>query len=526
MSVHEKGHRSRKALAIGVLVLLALLSAANYKIVKEPLRQLIRRELTFEDFTDKIQEGYISDSFALKTDFVNINGLFARLTGRRTLNDVIKLNNGMLERTLRDVDITSLAEAISEFSDYLGEQDIPFFYIQMPVKESLDGQSTPTGITVYGNRNADNLLARLSAEDVEILDLRPFISQTPEMLEQHFYRTDHHWSSDGAFAAFQEIAAYLHEAFPEGNIDVTYAQADQWERHEIDNWFLGSVGKRVGVFFGGTDPLIWHTPRFETEMSCAVPLHGYFYRGDFAQANIRTMYTEEKDYFNDNPYYVYIGGDYPLVQHRNLNAPSPMKVLILQDSFTRPLQTFLSTVFQEIDVVDPRYYSECTMAQYVARTEPDLVILAVNPSQFGHRGYRNLGVEEAASISAEESFFETVVQQDIRVEMSDSDQNCEACLLDAGAVYRVTFEGVDVLAGQTEGAGLRLYDKTTETVLGNVMFDLAYCEAADGFHWTFQTPDTQDEYQLLFYAGIYGAAAGNSVVYRDVTVEKLCGSGS
>ena len=92
--------------------------------------------------------------------------------------------------------------------------------------------------------------------------------------------------------------------------------------------------------------------------------------------------------------------------------------------------------------------------------------------------------------------------------------------------YRVTFEGVDILKGQSTGAGLRLYDKTTEAVLGNTIFDLAYCEATDGFRWIFRTPDTEDELQLLFYAGVYGSAAGNSVIYRDVAVEKLLDSGS
>lgn len=520
MPAQETTHRGRKLLAVAVLAVLALLSAVNFDIVKNPLSKFIRQDTSFEGFVDEVQNGYLSDSFVSKHYFVNLNGLFARLTGRRTLNDIVKLNNGMLSYAFQEVDTTALANEITGFSGCLSEQDIPFFYIQMPYKESLDGQSFPVGITSYANQNADELLSRLSAGGVETLDLRPLLSQTPEMLERYFAKTDHHWNSDGAFAGFQEIVRYLHGSFPEGNIDLTYAQADQWERHSIDDWFLGSRGKRVGIFFGGTDPLIWYTPKFETEMSCAVPMHGWLYRGDFTDANIRTQYIEERHYFDYDAFCLYIGGDYPLVLHRNLYAPSALKVMIIKDSFTRPLEAYLSTVFQEIDVVDPRYFSECTIVEYVEQTEPDVVILALNPSAVTYKEYENLGLSKATSIKAEGSAYELVAQTDIEVKVSDSDQNYAAYPIEANTVYRVPFEGVDILDGEMDGVGLRLYDGTAKTVLGSTIFDLAYCEATNGFSWTFRTPDTENELDLLFYAGIYGSTAENGVIYRNVTLEK------
>lgn len=521
MSAQGKKHRSRKRLGVAVLALLALLSIVNVNIVKEPLRELVQQDISFEIFVKKVQEGYISNDFAYKNAFLNLNGLFARLTGRRVLNEVAKLNNGMLGRTLGNADTATLANGISSFSDYLSERNIPFLYVQVPVKESLDGQSYPMGVTFYGNKNADSLLLQLSAVGVETLDLRPMISQTPEMLEQYFSKTDHHWNSDGAFVAFREILNCLHELLPEGNIDLTCAQADQWERHCIDNWFLGSLGKRVGIFFGGTDPLIWYTPKFETEMSCAIPKYGNLFRGDFAEANVRRQYIEEKDYFGYNAYCVYIGGDYPLVQHRNLDAPSPLKVLMIKDSFTLPLQAYLSTVFREIDVIDPRYFSECTIAEYVEQTGVDVVILAINPSVFGNPEYQNLGEKEAISIKTGGNSYEPVMQENVKIEAKNGRYNYAAYPLEHNAIYQVSFETVDIVEGESEGAGLCFYDKTTETVLMRTIFDIVYCKATNSFSWSFRTPDTQDELQLLFYAGIYGSTEGNSVIYQNVTVGKM-----
>lgn len=512
----------KRLLAVMVLVLLAMLSAINLKIPGGPLWRFVRHDIGFENFADEVQQRYLSDSFVSKHYFVNLNGLFARLTGRRTLNNVVKLNNGVLSEAVNDINMASLANGLVDFSDYLNNQNIPFLYVQMSYKESLDGRSFPEGVSTYGNKNADGLLSQLSAEGIKTLDLRPLLAQTPEMLEQYFYKTDHHWNADGAFVAFREILNYLYELFPDGNIDLTYAQTDQWERHSIDDWFLGSRGKRVGIYFGGTDPLIWYTPKFETEMSCSIPKNGSLFRGDFTAANIREKYIEKKNYFGDNSYCVYIGGDYPLVQHRNRNAPSPLKVMMIKDSFSLPLQAYLSTVFQEIDVVDPRHFSECTVAEYVERTDPDVVILGMNPSSFTTKAYRNLWMKEAFTTRAAGSIYKIATRQDIEVAAEDEDDqdNYTAYPLEPNTAYRVSFSGVDILEGQTEGVGLRLCNKTTGAVLENAIFDLSYCEAANGFSWICRTPDTQDEFELLFYAGIYGSTAGNGVVYRNVILEK------
>lgn len=145
----------------------------------------------------------------------------------------------------------------------------------------------------------------------------------------------------------------------------------------------------------------------------------------------------------------------------------------------------------------------------------------LSPTAFENKAYYNYGEEEAVSIRVKGNYYETVVRQDIVVEASSGNNNSAECPLDANTVYRVTFEGVDVLEGQTKGVGLRLYNKTSKKVLKNIIFDIAYSEATNGFNWTFQTPDTQDELELLFFAGIYGSTAGNSVIYQDVMLERL-----
>ena len=192
MSSQKRGCRIKLPL-ITALALLIVLSAVNVQIVGDPLTALTRHELTFEEFVDTVESRYSSDNFAGKSGFVNVNGLFARLTGRRVLNKVVRGTNGMLTGIVSDVDVTELAASIEGFAKYLEEyEDIPFLYVQLPYKSDLDGNFYPEGVTACANQNTDHLLSCLNAAGVNALDMRPQLSQTSEMIQQYFYKTDHH----------------------------------------------------------------------------------------------------------------------------------------------------------------------------------------------------------------------------------------------------------------------------------------------------------------------------------------------
>ena len=229
---------------------------------------------------------------------------------------------------------------------------------------------------------------------MEFLDLRPYLSANVDLINKYYFKTDHHWNFTGAFVGFGKIAEKVAVMFPEKEIDLTYTKWEQWESHTLEKWFLGSRGKRVGMLFAGVDDITWYTPKFETNMYRSVPKYNAVFEGDFVKTNIREKYIEKKDYFKDNPYCLYIGGDYPIVHHKNYLPVTDMKLLIVKDSYTSPVQAYLSTMFTEIDVIDPRHFKETGVAEYVKESQPDLVILMMNPSVFGVSDYMDFGVNK------------------------------------------------------------------------------------------------------------------------------------
>ena len=70
----------------------------------------------------------------------------------------------------------------------------------------------------------------------------------------------------------------------------------------------------------------------------------------------------------------YNGGNAAFVKIVSPNAKNKKKVLIIKDSFGNPISCFLATEFTEVDVIDPRYYSYSSIAEYISMTKPDAVI--------------------------------------------------------------------------------------------------------------------------------------------------------
>lgn len=519
----------RNIITISFLIGISILSYKNYNVVVSPVRELLHGTSNYQETVSKITKGYLSDSLWKKNSFVNLNGFFARITGRRTYNSITRLNNGMLtfgtnnQQVSRDEkNINPTAKSLTSFSNYLSLYNIPFVYIQAPGKMSTDCSMLPYGVQSYADKNVNNLLSKLRENNVEYYDLRPFYCQNVNLIEKYFYRTDNHWNADGAFLAYQLIVDEI-EKRTNTNIDKTLANINLWSRQVLPHWFLGSHGKRVGSFFAGTDPLIWYTPLFDTDLSTSVPHRKEFFKGTFTEANILQKYIESSNYFEDNAYNVYIGGGYPLVWHRNAYAPNKMKILILKDSFTQPVQAFLSTSFTEVDVVDPRYYTYSTISEYVAWTKPNIVIMLINPTEVGNSKYAELGCENAPNYLNKKMLLENYK---LTIEDNKDKYNQKKIPVDLveGQTYSISFNYVNVIKGDTKGVGILLYDRNNHIIINHAIFDIEYCNKSHVYNWTFSVPKdmtSNANYQLLFYAGIHGKTNDISVEYLGIQVEQL-----
>ena len=520
----------RVAVTVIFLVFIGSMSLGNRELLKNPVNNFIHVKAGFKKTTKVIASNLVSNQLRFKNSFINLNGFFARVCGKRKCNDVLLLKDNILTFDDDKTDWekewkTELAvKKTIELAEFSKQLNIPFVYVVTPYKISTCQDNLPQGIYNPINKITDKFLKELSVAGVSSLDLRPHFSATSEHIRKYFYRTDHHWSPDAAFLAYQDIMSEIERIdFKKRRIKSYYSSIDSWKRYEKKEWTLGSHGKRVGIYFAGVDPLIYYIPRFATKMSAIMPYERIMYKGDYAAANIREKYIQNSDYFNYHPGSVCIGDNYPLVHHYNFDAPNKEKILILRDSFGLPLEAFMSTEFSEIDTLDSRFYKASTIAEYILWNRPDLVLLIrytrstgdpvfrfdnyINNSINSYRDKKVLLKEYNASLAASKSNYNHAI---IPV------------LLQAGKTYSVSLKDIRITQGKTDGVSAVLYDFKKNRIVNQDIFDVEFCNKShEDVKWTFKVPEVKSEYALLVYAGIPGKTKNISVDYSGINVSLL-----
>ncbi len=331
----------------------------------------------------------LAEQFPLKRWFVELNGGAHRLVGRRFCNTVYRASGGMLLSELKGKGrLELIANALGGFSTWLAGKKVPLIYVQAPSKIDMEGTMLPEPLVNRGNSRADDLMLRLSEKGIRTIDLRAMLTATPQDLERYFYRTDHHWNNDAVFEVFSMLAPEIARAVGDEPAAVaSYVGVSSWKRTIWPQCFTGTKSRCTGLLFGGMDDMIVYVPRFKTEMAMDIPSKGVRHSGDFRKTvmwNSNKIRKGGSDGFGRDAYsLLYIGGMYGVVRHENPGAPLKRRVLLVGDSFARPLEAFLSTVVANLLVLDQRRFAPGeSVAELVEAYKPDIVIQLCNPTTF------------------------------------------------------------------------------------------------------------------------------------------------
>ena len=377
-----------KPLAIVFLVIVFAIAIVNIPNFAKALGTVPGAD-TIRDKINSIDGSY-NDQFATKYRFVEINGVTCKVLQNEQINGTVMLKNGYLSYRFKESDVAPKAEKVAQLSEYLKSKDIKFSYIAIPYKNSPYDDQVPFGIYDYGNENQDAMMKALQEKGVATYDLTPLLHEkTGDDRYGAYFKTDHHWKPETAFWAHTEVAKYLSETYGYK----TNAKAMDMANYDTDvykDWFLGSQGKKTGRFVAGLDDMTLIYPKWDTKVTLTKPTADEVRSGSFKEA-IFDKKCLEKDYYIVNSFAAYLGNMLDLCTIQNKEGVNHGKVLVIKDSFSIAMVPYLSFMFDEVDVIDMRYYKAGTLKEYIDETKPELVIMPYSSSVFGSKGAFDFG---------------------------------------------------------------------------------------------------------------------------------------
>ena len=181
--------------------------------------------------------------------------------------------------------------------------------------------------------------------------------------EEIYYHTDHHWTTKGAYYAFQDAKKQL---------GIAEKEEVKMKAYGVSNDFNGTLAAKSGYQTGYKEPIFIYLPEGDNAPQIVV---NYVEEQKKSASMYDSSKLEERD-----QYAVFFGGNHPLIDIRTTCAQDD-RLLIFKDSYANCFIPFLAPYYREIVVVDPRYYSG-NLETLMEEKQVDSVLFLYNANTF------------------------------------------------------------------------------------------------------------------------------------------------
>jgi hypothetical protein len=339
------------------------------------ISEIKRNNLSFSAFTLSFDNAVLG-GFYTKNFFIDRYGEISILLDKRIIDDVVvantvyKTDSGQLTWIVPEADFSQGVANLTSLKTVLDTLDIPLLYVNEPTKMAFDDTGLPYGVKDYSQANMAKLLGMLEDNGVMTYDLKAAMVTEGFTMDELFYVTDHHYKTEAGLWAASKITQRISETLG-FTIDPNHFDLNHYQSVVYKDWFLGSLGKRVGSTYAKAEDYVMLKPTFETDFTVEIPTTKVTRNGKFEDSLLFQYYLSTKNLYVLNPYMVNLDGDHDLIRINNHNATSDRKILIVKDSFADVMIPFMANEFSEIIVIDLRKLSDI-----IASEKPDMVIVA------------------------------------------------------------------------------------------------------------------------------------------------------
>ncbi len=316
-----------------------------------------RDQISFDVLSGDFQkdiESYLSDQFPGRDGVVTAQTRLRRMLGRTDAGGAYFCGNGRLMQKITDadVDVAAVEKDAGRYARLAEKTGKPVTLCPVPSAGIALPDLLPTGAPMY---HADALLSliRNAAGAASVLDLRDALSGN----EAFYYKTDHHWTSLGAYEAYRAIR-----------------ESDGKQPAALDEFGVTTAAEdfRGSLFSKAPDDRIPGEPISIAKIDARVRVT--------ADGEEITFYDrgalQTKDKYN-----VFLAGNHGIVIVENPDASGGGTLLLIKDSFANSLMQFLVHDYGKIIMIDERY-AAVNPAQIAAEENVDEILVVKELSSF------------------------------------------------------------------------------------------------------------------------------------------------
>ena len=300
-------------------------------------------------------EDYISDQFPLRDDLLSLSVRYSRAEGKKEINNVIYVqdkdrNIRLIDEYKKPVNADKFIDSVGRLYDGITAADITvmivptayyFYEDEMPGAFLKTDRPMQSDTFNYMHDGIKNLTSKINIVE----DICDSFSEGQNMGLNLFYRTDHHWTTGGAYMGYLALASYL--KFSEDKDLLS-------KMNPVTDSFYGTTWSKVVDYSVSPDTIdIYESPKWKDHITVT-----YEDTGECFDTPYNMDYLDKKD-----KYSVFLNNQHSLITIKNNSADlqrtdgtDRRALVVIKDSYANSLIPFLIDKYETIWVFDPRYY--------------------------------------------------------------------------------------------------------------------------------------------------------------------------
>ena len=308
------------------------------------------------EFSEKF-ETYFADHFPQRNMWVGLNSYYNLGIGLNGRNGVYNSADGYLINVPVDKEnyVRKNIRVLAEFKEKIG--DVPMTVMLAPSTGYIATDKLPL---IHDSYNDDTYFAEtaktLGESGVNFVDLRETFKQKYAEGVQLYYRTDHHWTTDGAYEGYVKLCEKL---------GVQPADKDSFAKTSYGG-FYGTTYSTSGYWLTKPDSITVYDNQENTDKNITVKISE-----DGKDNHYGSMF-----FYNhideDDKYPVFLDGNHALTEIQNKNAKNGT-IVVIKDSFSHSLAPFLAENYSKVVLVDLRYYKQ-SVSDLIKKENPEQVV--------------------------------------------------------------------------------------------------------------------------------------------------------
>lgn len=281
-------------------------------------------------------ETYLTDQFMGKAVFRNLTAPLGRISGNSAVNGIYYGKQKQLMEDIVMPEDESLQETLQAISEFAQENvGVETSMLIIPDAAEIWSEKLPFFTETVDQASLIKRVEKSIEDSVTFIDVSDIFEDHAD--EKLYYQTDYHWTSLGAYYAFQASTEAL-EIPAEGLSDfVSYS---------VTKKYTGALAARSG-----------YLENLKEDISIYVPggrnvevVVNYIDEG-----KKRTSLFNSEELDGKDKYQVFLGKESPLVDIKT-TADSDSRILIFKDSSANSFVQFLIPYYREIILVDTELY--------------------------------------------------------------------------------------------------------------------------------------------------------------------------